>query len=165
MRKITTAVLLGANLLGTATVWGLTGVAAADSSGAGKFVPLTPKLRACDFTWAVNVPTDGVGTGHTVISTGASHEVVAQVQLAAAEPQAHYNVRLIQSPRTSPGCAAGDPGVATGGIDTDATGAGTVTVQGGIAAGTTGVWVFVDRPSPHSQRPIDFYTSEIITPI
>ncbi|MCV7031866.1 hypothetical protein [Mycobacterium sherrisii] len=165
MRKISTVILLGANLLGTATVWGLTGVAAADSSAAGKFVPVTAKFRACDFTWAINVPTNGTGTGHAIIGRGASNEVVAQVQLAAAEPQAHYNVRLIQSPRTSPGCAAGDPGVAVGGIDTDGSGAGTVTVRGGIAAGTTGVWVFVDRPSPHSQRPIDFYTSEIITPI
>ncbi|WP_144206025.1 hypothetical protein [Mycobacterium tilburgii] len=165
MRKIIAALFIGANLLATATFWGATGVAAADTSAPGKFVPLTPKFRACDFTWFPNVATDGVGTGHAVISKGTSNQVVAQVQLAAAEPQAHYNVRLIQMPRTAPGCGAGDPGVAAGAIDTDGSGAGSVTVQGTIAPNTTGVWVFVDRPSPHSQRPIDFYTSEIVTPI
>ncbi|SPM40364.1 hypothetical protein MNAB215_2565, partial [Mycobacterium numidiamassiliense] len=87
------------------------------------------------------------------------------VELIAAEPQAHYNVRLIQSPRPGAGCAAGDAGVTAGGLDTDGSGAGTVTLHDTISANTTGVWVFVDRPSPHSQRPIDFYTSDIIAPI
>ena len=165
MRKITALLFIGANMLGMATFWGTAGIAAADASSAGTLVPLIPKFRACDFTWAINVPTNGIGTGQTVISKAAPNKVVAQVQLAAAEPQAHYNVRLIQSPRTSAGCAAGDPGVTVGGIDTDGTGAGTLTLQDTISANTTGVWVFIDRPSPHSQRPIDFYTSEIITPI
>jgi hypothetical protein len=164
MRRITALLFVGVNVLGTAAFWSATGIAAADVSSAG-FVPLTPKFRACDFTWATNVATNGVGTGHTVISKAAPNKVVAQVQLAAAEPQAHYNVRLIQSPGISAGCAAGDPGVSVGGIDTDGTGAGAVTLQDTVSANTTGVWVYVDRPSPHSQRPIDFYTSEIITPI
>jgi hypothetical protein len=136
-----------------------------EDATAGTLVPLTPKFRACDFTWAVNVPTFGKGSGQAVISKAASNNVVAQVGLIAAEPQTHYNVRLIQSPRTSPGCGAGDTGVIAGGIDTDGSGAGTVTLQNPLAANTTGVWIFVDRPSPHSQTPIDFYTSEIITPI
>ncbi|OBA64808.1 hypothetical protein A5647_25440 [Mycobacterium sp. 1100029.7] len=163
MRKLIALLFISANTLGAATFWGATGTAAADASSS-TFIPLTAKFRACDFTWAVNVATNGVGTGHSVISrTG--NDVVAQVQIEAAAPGAHYNVRLIQSPRTSPGCGAGDPGVTAGGIDTDGSGAGSVTVQGALATGTTGVWVFVDRPSPHSQRPIDFFTSEIITPI
>ncbi|WAJ44593.1 hypothetical protein OK015_26360 [Mycobacterium sp. Aquia_216] len=165
MRKITALFFIGANILGTAIFWSATGVATADASSAGTPVPLTPKFRACDFTWAVNVPTFGKGSGHTVISKAASNNVVAQVQLIAAEPQTHYNVRLIQSPRTSAGCGAGDAGVTAGGIDTDGSGAGAVTLQNAIAANSTGVWVFVDRPSPHSQTPIDFYTSEIITAI
>jgi hypothetical protein len=164
MRKIIALLFVGANMLGAATFWGATGVAAADANSAGVLVPLTPKFRACDFTWAVNVPTMGKGTGQTVISRPAN-KVVAQVQLIAAEPQAHYNVRLIQSPRTSVGCAAGDAGVAAGGIDTDGSGAGTLTLQDTIAANTTGAWVFIDRPSPHSQTPIDFYTSDVIAPI
>jgi hypothetical protein len=164
MRRITALLLFGVNIIGAATFWGMTGVAAADASSTGAIVPLTPKFRACDFTWAVNVPTMGKGSGQTVISKSAS-TVVAQVSLIAAEPQAHYNVRLIQSPRTSAGCGAADAGVAAGAIDTDGSGAGSVTLQNTIVANTTGVWVFVDRPSPHSQTPIDFYTSEIVTPI
>jgi hypothetical protein len=152
-------------MIGTAAFWGATGVAAADASSAGTLVPLTPKFRACEFTWAVNVATNGKGSGQTVISKAAPNKVIAQVELAAAEPQAHYNVRLIQSPRPGAGCAAGDAGVTAGGLDTDGSGAGTVTLQDTISTNTTGVWVFVDRPSPHSQRPIDFYTSDIIAPI
>ena len=165
MRKITALLLAGANMLGAAAFWGAMGVAAADASSSGTVVPLIPKFRACDFTWAINVATNGVGTGQTVISKTASNQVVAQVQLFAAEPQAHYNVRLIQSPRPSAGCAAGDAGVTASGIDTDGTGAGALTLQATISANMTGVWVFIDRPSPHSQRPIDFYTSEFITSI
>jgi hypothetical protein len=165
MRKIPALLFIGANILGTAAFCGATGIATADASSGGSLVPLTPKFRACDFTWALNVPTMGKGSGQTVISRAGSNKVVAQVQLIAAEPGAHYNVRLIQSPRTSAGCGAGDAGVAAGGIDTDGSGAGTVTVEGPIAANSTGAWVFVDRPSPHSQTPIDFYTSEVVTPI
>jgi hypothetical protein len=164
MRRITALLLASANMLGAAAFWGATGIATADASSVGAPVPLTAKFRACDFTWAVNVATNGTGSGMTVISKSAANKVSAQVQLIAAEPQAHYNVRLIQSPRGA-GCAAGDAGVASGAIDTDGTGAGTLTLQDTIAANTTGVWVFVDRPSPHSQRPIDFYTSEIVAPI
>ena len=87
------------------------------------------------------------------------------MQLIAAEPQAHYNVRLIQSPRSSAGCVAGDAGVTAGGIDTDGSGAGALTLQDTISANATAVWVFIDRPSPHTQTPIDFYTSEFIASI
>jgi hypothetical protein len=152
-------------MIGTAAFWGATGVAAADASSAGTLVPLTPKFRACKFTWAVNVATNGKGSGQTVISKTAPNKVVAQVELIAAEPQAHYNVRLIQSPKSCAGCVAGDAGVTAGGIDTDGTGAGARTLQDTIAANATGVWVFIDHPSPHSQTPIDFYTSEFIASI
>ena len=165
MRRITALLLASANMLGAAAFWGATGIATADASSVGAPVPLTAKFRACDFTWAVNVATNGTGSGMTVISKSAANKVSAQVQLIAAEPQAHYNVRLIQSPRPSAGCAAGDAGVTASGIDTDGTGAGALTLQATISANMTGVWVFIDRPSPHSQRPIDFYTSEFITSI
>lgn len=165
MRKFTALLFVTAIILAAAAFWDATGVAEADSTAAGTFAPLTPKFRACDFTWATNVATNGTGSGHTVISKAGSNKVVAQVQLVAAQPQAHYNVRLIQSPRPSAGCGAGDAGVVAGGIDTDGSGAGTLTLQDTISSNSTGAWVFVDRPSPHSQTPIDFFTSEIITPI
>jgi hypothetical protein len=165
MRRITALLLIGANMLGMAAFRGATGLAAADASSGGTLVGLTAKFRACDFTWAVNVATNGTGSGQTIISKAAPSKIVAQVQLIGAAPQAHYNVRLIQAPRPGAGCAAGDAGVSAGGIDTDGVGAGTLTLQDTISATTTGVWVFVDRPSPHSQTPIDFYTSELISPI
>jgi hypothetical protein len=165
MRRITALLFVGANVLAPAAFWGGTGVAAADASSAGTLVPLSPKFRACDFTWALNVPTNGKGSGQAVISKAGSNKVVAQVQLIAAEPQTHYNVRLIQSPRPSAGCVVGDSGVTAGGIDTDGAGSGTLTLQDAISANTTGAWVFIERPSAHSQSPIEFLTSDIIAPI
>jgi hypothetical protein len=164
MQKIIATLFIGANILGASPFWGPAGVASADASP-GAFVPLTPKFRACDFTWATNVATNGTGSGRSVISKSGSNKVVAQVQLVAAQPQAHYNVRLIQSPSPTAGCGAGDAGVTAGGFDTDGSGAGSLTLQSTMSANTTGVWVFVDRPSPHSQTPTDFFTSEIISPI
>lgn len=160
MRRIIAPLFIGANMLVAAALW-----SPSAGASAGALVPLTPKFRACDFTWATNVATNGTGTGHTVISKAAPNKVVAQVQLLAAAPQAHFNVRLIQSPSPSAGCGGGDAGVTAGGIDTDGTGAGTLTLQDTISANSTGVWVFVERPSAHTQTPTEFYTSEIITPI
>jgi hypothetical protein len=59
----------------------------------------------------------------------------------------------------------GDSGVTAGGIDTDGAGSGTLTLQDAISANTTGAWVFIERPSAHSQSPIEFLTSDIIAPI
>jgi hypothetical protein len=51
------------------------------------------------------------------------------------------------------------------GLDTDAGGAGTATVQDSVRPGTTGVWVIVERPNPHSQNPGEYYTSEFVAAI
>jgi hypothetical protein len=50
-------------------------------------------------------------------------------------------------------------------MDTDGAGNATVTIQDGIRSGTTGVWVIVERPDPHSQNPAEFYTSEFLAPV
>jgi hypothetical protein len=97
MRRITALLLVGANILGVAAFWSTPGVAAADSSSAGSFQPLIPKFRACDFTWAPNVPTFGTGRGQSVISKAAPNKVVAQVELAAAEPHVgHHRADLVE---------------------------------------------------------------------
>jgi hypothetical protein len=81
------------------------------------------------------------------------------------EPGTHYDVGLIQEPRPSSAtCGPGDPGTAFTGMDTDAAGNATVTVQDSIRQGTTGVWVMVERANPHSQNPAEFYTSEFVVP-
>lgn len=63
MRRISAMSLVAANMIGTTLFCVATGVAAADANSGGSLVPLTPKFRACDFTWAVNVPTMGKGSG------------------------------------------------------------------------------------------------------
>ena len=84
----------------------------------------------------------------------------------APEPGTHFDVGLIQEPRpASATCGPGDPGTAFTGMDTDASGSGTVTIQDAIRPGTTGVWVIIEHPNGNSQNPAEFYTSEFVTPV
>ncbi len=86
-----------------------------------------------------------------------------------AEPGAagaHYNVSLIQAPRASSApCTSPGPGVAVGSLDSDGVGQATTTVQDIIRPGTTGVWVFIQRPNPYSQSPAEVYTSDFVAPV
>ena len=67
----------------------------------------------------------------------------------------HYDVRLIQVPRASNSlCGSAGPGVAVGGLDSDGVGRATTTLQDSIRPGTTGVWVFIQRPTPITPVPV-----------
>lgn len=134
----------------------------------GTTVALDSALRRCDFsrvTEAAMVPRPPLGTGAALITTSGSR-AVAQVHMTIPNmPGTHYDVGLIQEPRpASATCGPGDPGTAFSGLDTDAAGNGTVTVQDSLRQGTTGVWVIVERGNPHSQNPAEFYTSEFVVP-
>ena len=107
-----------------------------------------------------------LGTGWVDIHhTGSS--AVAEVHLDVPnEPGAHYTVGVIEEPRaSSDACGPGAAGTTFGGLDTDAAGVGTTTVQDGLRPGTTAVWVMIERPNPHSQDPAEFYTSEFLAPV
>jgi hypothetical protein len=144
--------------------------AAASPSGSGPTtVALRGALKNCDFSnvgTAPVVPFLGLGTGSALIHTAGS-TVVADVQLVDTnEPGMHFDVGLIQVPRAaSATCGPGDPGTAYTGLDIADSGVGTVTIQDTIRQGTTGVWVVVQRPNPHSQAPAEFYTSEFVAPV
>ncbi len=128
-------------------------------------MPLSGKWRACDFTDLKWVPNPGYARPVAHVGTDAAGNVMATVDIATAQPNAVYEVRVIETPRPSSGCAAGAPGVVTSGLQTDAAGAGSVTVVGPVATGATGAWVIVDLPSGSSQTPTEFYTSEFIASI
>lgn len=132
-------------------------------------VVLDAKLRLCDFSpvsAAPMVSATSLGTGSVRIHR-AGATAVAQVQLVdAPEPNTHFDVGLIQEPRSAAAdCGPGDPGTAFTGLETNAAGSGTATVQDTIRPRTTGVWVIVERPNEHSQNPDEFYTSEFVAPI
>jgi len=159
-----TAALLGAALCPAAT-WC---VATAGADGATTVV-MDWKLRRCDFSLVSTAPMvarPGLGTGTALVRTAGS-KAIAEVHLVdAPDPGTHFDVGLIQEPRpASGGCGPGDPGTAFAGLDTDAGGNGTVTVQDTIRPGTTGVWVIIERGDPHSQNPAEFYTSEFVAPV
>jgi hypothetical protein len=156
MNKLTFAkvVAIAAGLVATSTA----------TASATSPMPLTAKWRACDFSsqsW-VNAVGDARPTAN-VNSAGST--LVADVDMLTALPDMHYDVRVIQTPRPSIGCGPGAPGVLTGGLQTDGTGAGNVTLQGPIQSGATGAWVIVERPSDSSQTPAEFYTSSFIASI
>jgi len=112
------------------------------------------------------VPHPSLATGSTLVHRAGS-TAIAEVHLVdAPEPGTHFNVGLIREPRpASATCGPGDPGTAFSGLDTDASGSGTVTVQDSIRPGTTGVWVIVEQPNGNSQNPAEFYTSEFVAPV
>lgn len=144
------------------------GIATAGAE-AGTTVVLDSKMRRCDFSLVSTVPMvpqSALGTGSVIVHS-AGGKAIAEVHLSdAPEPGAHFDVGLIQEPRPgSGGCGPGDPGTAFSGMDTDPAGGATVTVSDTIRPGTTGVWVVVQRPNPHSQSPAEFYTSEFVAPV
>ncbi len=140
-----------------------TGTAAADADNGG-MVPLTSIFRACDQSKIQFVPPAGNGNSQVFIGTGGTSTVTADVHLAVGKPNTAYNVRLIQVPRpASQPCNAGDPGVATGVLNTDGVGTGAVTVQDSVRSGATGAWVFVEGPPDPGEIRGEFYTSDLIT--
>ncbi|HEY4042158.1 MAG TPA: hypothetical protein VGM32_10005 [Rhodopila sp.] len=129
-------------------------------------VPLRSILRTCDFN-----PLQWVGGENSAAVTSviraAGGTVTAEVHLSEpGSPGTHFDVSLIQAPRASSSpCGSGGPGVAVGSLDTDGAGQATATVQDRIQSGATGAWVLVQRPSPFSQTPTEFYTSDFVAPV
>jgi hypothetical protein len=145
-----------------------TGPAAAGpsaGSGTGTLVPFGQIIRRCDFSYNTFTGPTGYGRATAFVRTS-SNEVVADVDIATAVPNTHYDVLLIQMPRPSSSpCGAGDPGVAYGSLFTDGAGAASTTVRGNIESGATGVWMFIGRPSAFAQPPAEFYTSDYVAAI
>lgn len=160
--------LTGAKLVAAAASLMVFGSALATASPAEatapSVLPLQSRWRACDFSLEKWVDAVGYARGTAYLSTSGSN-VSATVDMTVAQPDTRYDVRIIQTPRPSIGCAPGAPGVITGSPQTDANGYGSTTVQGPIAADATGAWILVERPSDSSQTPAEFYSSTFVAPI
>jgi hypothetical protein len=136
------------------------------AAGAGGTVlPFSQMLRRCDFSETdYNGPTGYARPLGTLRSDGST--LTADVQIATAVPNMHYDIRLIQVPRSSAvQCWGADPGVAQGSLNTDGAGAASVSLQDAIEPGATGAFVFISRPDRFSQVPAEFYTTDLIAPI
>ena len=162
--QVTELTVTKAVVLAASSVVSCAAVGTATASAATP-MPLSSKWRACDFT--VQSWVDAVGYARPVAYVGSAGDgsLVAEVDIVTAAPNTRYDVRVIQAPRASIGCAPGDPGVVTGVLQTDGVGAGSVTLTGPVESGKSGAWVTVQRPSPYSQTPAEFYTSEFIASI
>lgn len=140
-------------------------IAAAGTASASTFVPFTQLSRRCDFSELDFTGPTGTARVTAVVNTGGSN-VSADVQMLVGVPNMHYDVRLIQLPRSSADpCLGGTPGVAYGALNTDGLGAATVTLSDNIEPGSTGAWIWVTRPDAFSQDPAEFYTADFVVPI
>lgn len=141
------------------------GDAGVASGAGGTVLPFSQIMRRCDFSETdYNGPTGMARPLGTLRSDGST--LTADVQMATAKPNMHYNIRMIQVPRSSAAfCWGADPGVAQGSLNTDGGGAASVTLQDSIEPGATGAFVFISRPSQFSQLPAEFYTTDLIAPI
>lgn len=135
------------------------------TASAASPMPLSSKWRACDFSQQKFVSAVGDARPMAYVGPAGDGSMVARVEMATALPNTRYDVRVIQAPRPSIGCAPGEAGVLTGSLQTDGIGVGSVTLQGPVEPGKTGAWVIVERPAAHSQTPAEFYTSEFIASI
>lgn len=164
-RPILTLTRCAATLLMSATAFPFAMPAASATNG-GTVVPLKNTLRACDFSPITSGAAQTYATVSSVIRASGG-TVTAEVHLADAHsPGTHYDVRLIQAPRASNSpCGSAGPGVAVGSLDSDGAGIANTTLQSSIQSGTTGAWLFVQRPSEFSQAPVEYYTSDFIAPV
>ncbi|BBX47017.1 hypothetical protein GCM10009641_12160 [Mycobacterium cookii] len=140
--------------------------AAAIPASAATTVPLRSLLRACDFSPLPGGAAQSRASASAVIRVSGG-TVAADVQISEpGTPGAHFDVALIQMPHaaTSP-CNVPGPGVAVTGVNADGVGQASPTVQDSLRSGTTGVWLFIQRPSPTSQSPAEYYTSDFIAPV
>jgi hypothetical protein len=139
----------------------LAGSIAPAAAEGGTIVPMRSILRACDFSPIPDRASTDRGTASAVIHVSGG-TVTADVHLAeSGQPGTHYDVSLIQVPLASTAsCDVPGPGVAVAGLDSDGAGNANTTVRDGLRSGTTGVWVFIRRPSAISQSPAEFYTSD-----
>jgi hypothetical protein len=160
MTKLTSA----AAAVGIAlTMWtpGTAAAEPADSTLGAAQMPFQARLRACDFTLLKWVDARGDARPFAQVSA-ADGTVTANVVIATALPDTHYDVRVIQTPRPSSGCGPGAPGVIAGSLQTDGVGAGGVSLRGPVANGATGAWVVIERPAPNSQTPAEFYSTDYV---
>lgn len=134
--------------------------AAAPAAAESTVMPMTSVVRACDFSVAEYTWRTGYARAVTVVHPTAGGVVPVEVQLQTAVPNTDYYVKVFQMPRGSADC-----GVAPIGVRTDGVGAATVTVNTPVDSGTTGIWVSVERPAPHSQQPAEIYTSDFIAKV
>src|SRR6185295_8045774 len=101
MRKLTQAIVLAAaaSMVVSPAIASASPAQSDESSGA-TVMPLSSKFRACDFTLEKWVNAVGYARGIAHLSTSGS-TIVATVDMATAEPNMHYDVRIIQTPRPS----------------------------------------------------------------
>jgi hypothetical protein len=131
------------------------------AAGAGGTVlPFSQIMRRCDFSETdYNGPTGYASPMGTLRSDGST--LTADINITSAVPNMHYDVRLIQLPRSSAvPCWGSDPGVAQGSLNTDGRGAASVMLQDSIESGATSAFVFISRPDRFSQNPAEFYTTD-----
>ncbi|MDR3663231.1 MAG: hypothetical protein P4L86_23075 [Mycobacterium sp.] len=143
---------------------GLTAAAPAAASATHQ-VSLFARMHSCDFQPVEYAGFHSMPARIAAEITSDGHTAVAHVDMTIGTANAQYVVRLIPAPHSTLGCLAGDPSITTGSLSTDMGGSGSTTLQAPIGPGTTGMWIAVDLPVPHTQAPREFYSSDFIASV
>jgi hypothetical protein len=139
------------------------GIGAATAAPGDGRVPLSPILRNCDHQVRSYFAPSGTATAYAIVNATGS-TVTADITMATADRNTAYQVKLIQTPRSAAApCNPGDPGVTTGVLHTDYAGGGQLRLTGDRMPDSTGLWVEISRPAPHSLVPMEYYTSDVIS--
>ncbi len=141
-----------------------TAVAAPAQAATAHRMTLMSRTYACD-RQPINYMKFRFPAALTAEVTSEGRTAVAHIEMLDGARDAQYSVRLIPAPHATLGCLPGDPSIGTAALSTDGWGNGSSTVQLSVAPGTTGVWVAVDLPSPHSQSPAEFYSSDFVASV
>ncbi|MCG7596464.1 hypothetical protein [Mycobacterium sp. PSTR-4-N] len=158
MYRATRAMAATAALLIAAPLFA--GVATAEETVVS--MPFSEKLRRCDFTQVKYVGGSGYGRPSAQLRVQ-GNEVIADVEFFTGLPNTPYDLRLIQLPRSSAAdCGPGAPGVSATTLFTDGVGTGRATVRGPLMPGATGAWMSLTRPGTFSQKPDEFYTTDLV---
>lgn len=163
-RVMNTVAAMVVAMSAASTVGAQTAAASPPGSDGATVLSFAQMLRRCDFSSSMHTGPTGVARATALVhSTGS--EVIADAVMVTAIPNTAYDVRVIQMPRSSAGCNAGDPGVTGGVLVTDDAGAGGLSIHAPIVSGATGAWMFITRPGEFTQTPAEFYTSDFVVAI
>lgn len=142
----------------------LTSTAASAAASPAHRMFLLANMHTCDFQ-LVTTQLGRPGAKLFAEITSDGYTAVAHIDMTNGADNAQYVVRVIPAPHAVLGCMPGDHGITTGTLAADAFGSGSITLQAPIPTGTTGMWLAVDLPSPHSQIPQEFFSSNYIAPV
>ena len=142
MLRVSRSITRAVGAAGAALLLAGVGSSSAVATSAQK-VPLTETNRDCD--GSVIGDEDPAGFGFVVFNVTGSNQLVAQLVVKGAEPNAEYGVRVIQVPDTATGDCGDFRGPYEAYLTTDADGNANANVHEMLIDGASGAFVALNK--------------------